>query len=150
MLDFLINLGVRRHVELQLVFTRLLGGGTWSHVELTKYLVSVAANLTPAEMTRLTNTAWLLKRSDSEGTTSSVERKRYIAAALYEPTEVFAELGLDLLDWTLLTSAKTPLKWRSTSEEAKFLFSLGLKQFPPLGGSFCLQLSDHVDVYLQP
>lgn len=52
----LVALGVRRHVELQLVFNRLLGAGGWSVVDLVKYLVSVRENLTADEMEKLKQT----------------------------------------------------------------------------------------------
>jgi hypothetical protein len=50
---------------------------------------------------------------------------RYVASELYEPNDTHRSLGLPLLDWT---SAKS--KWKSTSPEALFLFSLGLRKFP--------------------
>lgn len=123
----------------KLLHQSLIGGGTWSHIELTKYLVSVLPNLSPAELSRLTNTAWLLKRPHLP---SGFTPKRYLASSLYEPTDALQELGLEILDWTTPSSAKTAVKWRSTSEEAKFLFSLGLKTFPPISDILQIAATD--------
>ncbi|CDZ96200.1 Transcription factor Opi1 [Phaffia rhodozyma] len=111
----LMALGVRKHVELQLVFSRLLGAGGWSVMDLTKYLVSVQENLRPAEINRLKNTAAF----PVEGSTS-----RFLPRQIYEPSDSLRKLGLPILDWKA--------KWRSNSDEAKFLFSLGLMRYPSI------------------
>ncbi|KDE08540.1 hypothetical protein MVLG_01317 [Microbotryum lychnidis-dioicae p1A1 Lamole] len=132
----LLALGVRRHVELQLVFTRLLGAeGGWSHVDVVRYLVSVSATLTANELDRLRKTAWLpqegeapiISAPDAEGQIGNSKTVRHMAATLYEPTEAHRRLGLPLLDWT-----KSLMKWRSSSEEAKLMFSLGLLKAPAI------------------
>jgi Protein of unknown function (DUF3684) len=46
-------------LQLQLVFARMLGAGTWSHVDLARYLVSVKDMLTEVELDRLKETRWL-------------------------------------------------------------------------------------------
>ena len=116
----LLALGVRRHVELQLVFTRLLGAGDWSHVQLVRYLVTVQETLSPAEKDRLRQTRWLPREGEAkveqpagaEGVQPKPKTVRYKAADLYEPTEPLRELGLPLVDW-----ADSPSKWRPGSEE---------------------------------
>ncbi|GAA5908053.1 uncharacterized protein JCM6883_004102 [Sporobolomyces salmoneus] len=131
----LLALGVRKHVELQLVFTRLLGAGDWSHVQLVKYLVSVRDTLSATEQDRLRKTSWLPREGEGkvEGTVGANGEKgkprtiRYRAGELYEPTETFRELGLPLVDWT-----SSPTKWRTNSDEAKLLFDLGLLRVPPV------------------
>lgn len=88
----LTTLGVRRHVELQLVFTRLLAAGDWSHVDVAKYLVSVRSSLSNAEMDKLRKTAWLPKEGESkvldngisEDGSSKKAKVRYIAGNLFE------------------------------------------------------------------
>jgi len=112
----LVALGVRRHVELQLVFSRLLGAGG-SIVDLVNYLVSVRETLTATEMAKLRETPAFPQQGASV---------RVTPGALFEPSEELKLSGLPLpfLDW--------PAKWRSTSNEAKLLFDLGLMKQPPV------------------
>lgn len=106
--------------QLQLVFTRLLGAGDWSHVQLVRYLVSVKSTLTAAEKDRLRKTNWLPREGEAkveqpvgaDGTKPRPKTVRYRAAELYEPTEQLRELGLPLVDWSDSQS-----KWRSGSDE---------------------------------
>ncbi|BGP12853.1 hypothetical protein JCM10213_005226 [Rhodosporidiobolus nylandii] len=129
----LLALGVRKHVELQLVFTRLLGAGDWSHVQLIKYLVSVRDTLTPAERDRLRKTTFLPKEGEPkveqppgpDGVRPKAKTVRYRAGELYEPTMELRELGLPVVEWT-------DVKWRAGSDEAKLLFDLGLLRKPPV------------------
>lgn len=88
-------------------------------MELTKYLASVT--LSHEELDRLRKTAWLLKAGEA------TEGRRYCANQLYDPA--LSALGLDLLDWS---SPKSQIKWRPQSDEAKFLYSLGLNRSPSL------------------
>ena len=112
----LVALGVRRHVELQLVFSRLLGAGG-SIVDLVNYLVSVRETLTSTEMAKLRETPAFPQEGASV---------RVIPGSLYEPSEELKLSGLPLsfLDW--------PAKWRSNSNEARLLFDLGLMKQPPI------------------
>lgn len=103
----LAALGVRRHVELDLVFERLLGAGTWSAQDLVKYLVSVQGSLSKDEVEKLRRTPAFLKEGAEEGT-----KERFTPSQLYEPTEEMRKLGLPVIAWG--TS-----KWRSGSDEAK-------------------------------
>ncbi|GAA5919060.1 hypothetical protein JCM1841_003725 [Sporobolomyces salmonicolor] len=131
----LLALGVRRHVELQLVFTRLLGAGDWSHIQLVRYLVSVKDTLSATELDRLRKTSWLPKEGEAkvespagaDGVKPKSKTIRHMAGDLYEPTETFRELGLPLLDWST-----SQTKWRSASDEAKLLYDLGLLRTPPV------------------
>ncbi|KAI8803502.1 hypothetical protein BJ742DRAFT_828538 [Cladochytrium replicatum] len=50
--------------------------------------------------------------------------KRYKASELYPPDELFRSIGLPIIDWKV--------RWRPTSEEAKFLMKIGLNAFVPL------------------
>lgn len=114
-------LGVRTHVDLALVFTRLLGGGQWSQEEVAKYLVSVQSSLSAEEMDRLKKTSWLTKEEPLVST--SDRPSRYRASVLYEPSDSLRELELPIIAWTAS-------KWRSGSEEARLLYSMGLKRYP--------------------
>lgn len=115
-----------------MVFSRLLGSGEWNHGDLVKYLVSVKDILTDVEVDRLRNTSWLPKDGDSkiapppgpDGKPRKPRTTRYCANQLYEPIPTNRELQLPIVEW--------PVKWRSTSEEAKLLFFLGLNKIPPI------------------
>jgi len=132
MTKVLSDIGVRKHVELQMVFSRLLGSGEWNHADLVKYLVSVRDILTDTEVDRLRQTNWLPKEGEPkivlppgpDGSARKPKTNRYSASSLYEPSAANQELQLPLVEW--------PGKWRSTSEEAKLLFFLGLNKMPSL------------------
>lgn len=144
--DMLLTaLGVRKHVELQLVFDRLISDGSWSHVDLVRYLTSVQSTLSALEKSRLRETPIFTKEGeapkikeyerkkgqDAEGKpvvekyTKKVYR-RYKASELYVPNDTLRALKLPLIDWA------GKQRWRSTSDEAKFLDDLGLQSSPPL------------------
>ncbi|KAJ3549086.1 hypothetical protein NM688_g5219 [Phlebia brevispora] len=120
-------LGVRKHVELQLIFNRMIKTGDWSIADLIKYLVAVQSTLAPEEIERLRLTPAFPK--ESKGVVEAGDKAkvaRYKASELYEPLDVFRDLGLPVIDWG------TKTKWRGLSDEAKFLYMLGLRRFPPL------------------
>ncbi|ETS61627.1 hypothetical protein PaG_04119 [Moesziomyces aphidis] len=123
----LIALGVRRHVELQMIFTRLVADGGWSHVDLLAYLASIKDSLSELEKDRLKTTAIFPKHGEigplKEDGTPRIIRHR--ARDLYEPTEALKALQLPVLDWT-----NKP--WRPLSDEARFVFDLGLRRYPPM------------------
>ena len=129
----LLALGVRAHVELQLVFSRLLGSGSWSHSDVVKYLVSIRDTLSPAEVDRLRKTSWLPKEGEAkvaqpagaDGKVPTPKTVRYTADQLYEPIDAFRALELPVVDWP-------GAKWRAGSSEAKFLYELGLLRSPPV------------------
>jgi hypothetical protein len=116
----------------------------WTIADLTKYLVAVQSTLTTDEWARLKLTAAFSKEAKPDVVTESGQKPtRYQANQLYEPLEIFRQLGLPTIDWG------TQTKWRGASEEgrlncdrnglptnslflAKFLFELGLLRFPPL------------------
>ncbi|KAA1478156.1 hypothetical protein DENSPDRAFT_659742 [Dentipellis sp. KUC8613] len=123
-------LGVRKHVELQLVFDRMIKTGDWTIIDLVKYLVSVQSTLTKLELDRLRHTAAFPKEVPAEEKAAAAQTKRkvsrFTASALYEPLDIFRELQLPVIDWGLEN------KWKPSSDEAKFLYSLGLLRSPPL------------------
>ncbi|CAO1635090.1 unnamed protein product [Sympodiomycopsis kandeliae] len=127
----LIALNVRRHVDLQLIFTRLVSGGDWSHVELLGYLASNRDTLSSTEMDRLTKTPIWPKEGETgpPGKEGKPKVLRYRAQQLYEPVESLRNLGLPVLEWS---SKGVPKPWRSNSEEANFAHQLGLRRHPPL------------------
>ena len=119
---FLVALGVRKTIDLNLIFDRLLNAkkddrsqSTWSHVELIKYLTSVRNDIPKDDIKKLQDTAICAAQNDATG-------QRYKVADLFEPKEELKSLGIKLLQW--------PGVYRSGSEEGKFLRSLGLRAYP--------------------
>ncbi|KDR75405.1 hypothetical protein GALMADRAFT_227055 [Galerina marginata CBS 339.88] len=119
------DLGVRKHVELQLIFNRMIKTNEWTIADLTKYLVSVRGSLAEEEIDRLKATSAFPAEGQGENN-SNGKRVRYRANQLYEPLDVFRSLKLPIIDWGQLT------KWKSSSDEAKLLFEMGLQRQPPL------------------
>ncbi|KAL0956086.1 hypothetical protein HGRIS_002254 [Hohenbuehelia grisea] len=118
-------LGVRKYVDLQIVFTRMLKSGGWNVADFIKYLVAVQSELKPDDWKRLQVTPIFAKEGDSPSKPNE-KPVRYRADQLYEPSDVFRNLGLPIISWV------TTAKWRSSSEDAKLLYRLGLLRFPPL------------------
>lgn len=136
-------LGVRKHVELQIVFDRMIKTGDWTIFDLAKYLVSIQSTLTPQELERLRHTSAFPKEgTDKEPSVSATGRKvqRYKAMDLYEPVDIFRELGLPIIDWGVDN------RWKPSSDEAKFLISLGLRRSPPLSELLNITASDNQSV----
>lgn len=110
----LTSLGVRKHVDLQLVFTRMIKTGDWTVPQLVKYLTSVRDTLSQEEMKRLQHTAAFFQEvpaGSDQAIASSLKGKRWRLKDLYEPTEAMRELGLPVLEWTDVT------RWRPGSDE---------------------------------
>ncbi|PSK43609.1 hypothetical protein B9Z65_7123 [Elsinoe australis] len=120
---FLASLGVRKTVELIVVFERLMskGEGTqemkWSHMDLIKYLVSVRDDIPAADIEKLRKTP-ICPAEQRGGKSPGLFR----VSDLFEPKQPLRDLGLQLLYW--------PEPFRLASPEAKFLSFLGLKSCP--------------------
>ncbi|KAJ7497138.1 hypothetical protein FB451DRAFT_1210268 [Mycena latifolia] len=132
-------LGVRKHVDLQVVFNRMIKTNEWSIFELTKYLVDVKSSLTEAEWTKLRMTAAFSKEA-GVGETNQ-KRTQYLAKQLYEPVDIFRQLGLPVIDWG-------QHKWKASSDQAKLLFELGLIRYPSL--STLISLCASPDARIRP
>lgn len=115
--------GVRKHVDLQVVFDRMVKTGDWTIPDLIMHLVTIQSTLTPDEITKLQMTSAFSKEGEKA---LPGKKPRYRASDLYEPSVTNRQLGLPIIDW----GEKT--KWRSNSEEAKLLHRLGLRKSPPL------------------
>lgn len=85
--------------------------GDWTVADLIKYLVNVQTTLSATETERLRATSAFIK----EGDPGSEKKIRFRAVDLYEPQDTFRQLGLPIIDWG------TSTRWRSTSEEGKFI-----------------------------
>lgn len=132
---FLTALGVRKTVDLETIFTRLLnpsqaaeqdGRKRWSHMELIKYLASVKDDIPEDDMRKLKESrlcpaeAGPLGLEPTRGTTDLFK-----ISQLFEPKDSLRTLKLPILQWP-----GPPGSFRPGSLEARFLYSLGLRQFP--------------------
>lgn len=110
----LTSLGVRKHVDLQLVFTRMIKTGDWTVPQLVKYLTSVRDTLSQEEMKRLQETVVFFQEvpaGSDQATAPPTKGKRWKIKDLYEPTDAMRELGLPVLEWTDVA------RWRVNSDE---------------------------------
>ncbi|KAK4999229.1 hypothetical protein LTR66_001708 [Elasticomyces elasticus] len=121
---FLAALGVRKTVQLNVVFDRLMAKSTdpnsngeskWSHAELIRYLTSVRNDIPTEDISRLRKTP-MCPAENGGG-------RLYRVSELYEPKQELRDLTLPILHWS-------GPPFRAASPEASFLIALGLKQFP--------------------
>lgn len=129
---FLTTLGVRRTLDLDTIFSRLLKPSgesahkPWSHMELIKYLSSVRDDIPADDMKKLKNSPICPAEAGPAGMESTqASSKLYKVSELFEPKSELRELGLPLLQWP-----GPPGSFRPSSKEAKFLTSLGLRPHP--------------------
>ena len=133
---FLAAIGVRKTVDLETIFNRLLvpgsdaaEGGTTSnyrHMEVIKYLASVKDDIPPEDMKRLKNTQLCPAEGGPKGYESLQGTARmYRVSELFEPKDPLRALGLPLLQWP-----GPPGSYRPGSAEGRFLSLLGLRAFP--------------------
>ncbi|KAI9654173.1 MAG: hypothetical protein M1831_005527 [Alyxoria varia] len=126
---FLKALGVRKTVELSVIFERLMKGPDtdaqgrsrgWSHIELIKYLVSVWSDIPQQDIALLKKTAICPAQKGEDPTKPTAQR--FKMGELFEPKESLKGLGLNMLQW--------PGHYNSYSSEGKFMKLLGLRQYP--------------------
>ena len=124
--------------------------GDWTIPDLIKYLVSVQSTLQPIEMEKLRFTPAFPEEVTAEQNLGQdgapMKVPKFKASDLYEPLDVFRNLGLPIIDWRRKSGKH---KWKPSSREgvhtdiafvfcalisrfpARFLFSLGLRRHPP-------------------
>ncbi|KAL1306383.1 hypothetical protein AAFC00_005092 [Neodothiora populina] len=127
---FLGAIGVRKTVELSVVFERLMAKSTnengvaeskWSHVDLIKYLVSVREDIPVEDMSKLQKTPVCpVEKPGEVGKPNG--GKLFRINELYEPNQSMRDLQLPLLHW--------PEPLRKSSPEHRFLILLGLRTYP--------------------
>ncbi|CAI7660053.1 unnamed protein product [Penicillium glandicola] len=124
----LVQLGVRKTVELGVIFDRLINTPTsgdvkgptpkkWNHVDLIRYLASVREDIPANDIQRLKGTSICTAESGS-----GTEGIRYKISDLYEPKDALRALGLPIIEW--------PGVYTNSSNEGKFLTMMGLKSYP--------------------
>ncbi|KAF3403598.1 hypothetical protein F1880_009518 [Penicillium rolfsii] len=125
---FLLSLGVRKTVELGVIFDRLINtpevadakgppARRWNHVDLIRYLTSVREDIPANDIQRLKNTSICTAENDAQS-----RGTRYKIAELYEPKDSLRALGLPIIEW--------PGIYNNASNEGKFLTMMGLKSYP--------------------
>ena len=80
----------------------MINSGGWTTYDLVNYLVSIQSNLTPQEYEDLRQKRVFAKENAGRGQPAAkADRKvqRHKAKDLYEPTDLFRELGLPIIDW---------------------------------------------------
>jgi len=129
---FLVALGVRKTVELNVVFDRLMSQSTnptapvageakWSHVDLIRYLISVKDDIPQEDLKRLRNTP--ICPAETQSADKAIKGKLFRLCDLYEPSDAVRKLGLRLLQWPAGP-------YRASSPEGRFLRTLGLQPHP--------------------
>lgn len=129
---FLAALGVRRTLDLDTIFSRLLKPSgesahkPWSHMELIKYLASVKDDIPSDDLRKLKNSPICPAEAGPPGMESTEGSSQlYKVSELFEPKSELRELGLPLLQWP-----GPPGSFRPASKESQFLISLGLRPHP--------------------
>ena len=132
---FLATLGVRKTVELDTIFARLLtespggspsGQPRWSHMELIKYLSSVQGDIPSDDMKKLRETRFCPAEAGPKGMEPTKASERlYRVNELFEPKDALRVLALPVLQWP-----GPPGSFRPGSKEANFLWLLGLRPHP--------------------
>ncbi|KAL3427013.1 hypothetical protein PVAG01_00522 [Phlyctema vagabunda] len=135
---FFLAIGVRKTVDLETIFTRLLVADDGSekgeistkkkngHMELIKYLASVKDEIPGDDVARLRASKICPAEAGPKGAESTeATRELFKVSQLYEPKSDLRDLGLPILQW-----AGPPGSYRSTSAEGRFLSHLGLVSHP--------------------
>uniref|UniRef100_A0A8H7N4F6 Sacsin/Nov domain-containing protein n=1 Tax=Bionectria ochroleuca TaxID=29856 RepID=A0A8H7N4F6_BIOOC len=129
---FLTAIGVRKTVDLETIFTRLLsssgedGRQKWSHMELIKYLASVQGDIPAEDLRKLQNSKICPAEAGPKGLEPTKGSKTlYKVSELFEPKDSLRALRLPILQWP-----GPPGSFRQGSPEARFLAILGLRPSP--------------------
>lgn len=145
---FFAALGVRKTVELDAIFQRLLSPldqktasdnptPKWSHVELISYLASVRDDIPQEDLKRLRSTPICAAEAGPQGQESAQSTsKRYRVSELFEPKDSLRSLGLPIIQWYGKTG------YRPGSREGQFLSFLGLRAYPSVPELVDMMASD--------
>jgi hypothetical protein len=147
---FLAAIGVRKTVDLETIFSRLLAPGPHAkegeissnmrHMEVIKYLASVREDIPAEDMKRLKNSQICPAEAGPKGYESSQGTTRmYRVSELFEPKDTLRSLGLPLIQWP-----GPPGSYRPGSVEGRFLSLLGLRAFPSVPELVEMMASDDV------
>ncbi|KAI0546318.1 hypothetical protein F4679DRAFT_587662 [Xylaria curta] len=129
---FLSALGVRKTVDLETIFKRLLspseknnsGEAKWSHVELIKYLASVRKDIPADDLLKLRESRICPAETGPMGKESSQPSSQlYKVSELFEPNHLLRPLQLRILQWPGGSLNRN-------SPEGRFFTELGLRAYP--------------------
>ena len=126
---FLNALGVRKTVDIGVVFERLMDASPsktqipapapeWNYVDLIKYLASVRNDVPAADINRLKN----MRICPAETEALQPTAERYLVSELFQPDQALRRLKLRTLQW--------PGVYRPESPEGRFLSFLGIRSAP--------------------
>ncbi|PQE13838.1 hypothetical protein CJF30_00006653 [Rutstroemia sp. NJR-2017a BBW] len=133
---FLAAIGVRKTVDLETIFSRLLAPGpqgkdgevsnNMRHMDLIKYLASVKDDIPADDLKRLRDSQICPAEAGPPGMESAQCTARlYKVRELYEPQDNLRALQLPILQWP-----GPPGSYRPKSNEGRFLSMLGLRSYP--------------------
>jgi hypothetical protein len=98
--------------------------GDWTTYDLVQYLAFIQKSLTTQEFERLQQMPAFSKEKAGKGQLAAgASRKvqRYKAKDLYEPNDLFRELGLPIIDWG------ADHQWDPKSYDGKFLWGIAVE-----------------------
>jgi len=133
---FFAAIGVRKTVDLETIFSRLLKPATDvkegqtiatnRHMDLIKYLASVKDDIPVEDLKRLKDTPICPAEAGPKGFESSAGTSRlYRVSELFEPKSELRSLQLPIIQWL-----GPPGSYRPSSNEGRFLSLLGLRACP--------------------
>jgi hypothetical protein len=118
----LARLGVRKHIDLQILFGRKLIEGDWALSQLIRYLTGVMDEPGEEEKVWLQEKAFFFAEELPQGCTKPQanplpgnKRSTWKISSLYEPTDEMRRLGLPILDWGI------DPQWNTLSQEGKLI-----------------------------
>lgn len=126
---FLKALGVRKTIELHVIFERLMTktaidnksqNSGWSHMDLMRYLVSVWSDIPEEDIAQLK--AMPIWPAEKDGDSRQCSSQRYRMSELFMPRDNLRGLGLPILQW--------PGMFNEYNADGKFVRHLGLRSHP--------------------
>ena len=147
---FLGALGVRKTVDLETIFQRLLSpaSGTdmssapkWNHVDLIVYLAGVREDIPVEDMRKLKEMPICAAEAGPPLHEASFgSAKRYRISELFEPKGDLRNLGLPIIQWTAKGG------YKPHSAEGKFLTALGLRSVPTVAELITMMASTDLEL----
>jgi len=103
-----------RCVTISFNYYRVVNGGNWTTPDLVKYLVSTKSLWTTNDSAEFRRIPVFPEEATAGQKNEGGTPKRFKASDLYEPLDVFRNLGLPIIDWQ---GKGGKYKWRSSSKE---------------------------------
>lgn len=149
---FLAAIGVRKTVDLETIFARLLAptpaarpgekAVNYRHMEVIKYLASVRDDIPKEDIQRLKNSQICPAEAGPKGLEPTIgSAKLYRVSELFEPSDDLRGLKLPIIQWP-----GPPGSYRANSVEGRFLSLLGLRSYPSVPELIDLMASDDAEM----